>query len=58
MTSFRWCVLCVLSGLFVIFGGLPQWARWSIIGFQFFCLYKQITFKESPENGQEKTREQ
>ena len=57
MTSFRWCVLCVLGGLFVVFGGLPLGAKLIILGFQIFCFYKQITFKESPENGQEKTRE-
>jgi hypothetical protein len=50
-------VLCVLGGLFVVFGGLPLGAKTIIFGLQIFCLYKQITFKESPENGQEKTRE-
>jgi hypothetical protein len=56
MTSFRWLVLNLVCMGFCI-AVHPIWLKFAIIGIQLFCLYKQLTFKESPENGQEKTRE-
>ena len=56
MTSFRWLVLN-LMGMGFGLAVHPLWLKWSIVGFQLFCFYKQVTFKKSPENGQEKTRE-